>query len=115
MVAKKIILTEEIKITTQDCIDWAAMHDLTINKNVVDYILDKGWEFTVNNIKIAMFELCLIEVYKLLGDNCSDFSKIRAIDFKNSYCYFNALIGVGYNNKEIFDKMVEFTKRILKI
>ena len=115
MVAKKIILTEEIKITIQDCIDWAAMHDLTINKNVIDYILDKGWELTVNNIKIAMFELCLIEVYKLLGDNCSDFSKIRARDFENSYCYFNALFEVGYNNKEIYDKMVEFTKNIWKI
>ena len=66
MVAKKIILTKEIEITTQHCIDWAAGCGLIITKDIVDYTLDKKGELTTNNIKISMFELYIEKVNELL-------------------------------------------------
>ena len=109
MVAKKIILTKEIEITTQHCIDWAADCGLIITKDIVDYTLDKEGELTTNNIKISMFELYIEKVNELLGYNCSNILKTRAWNLENYY-YFNALIELGYDKKEIFDKMIEFTK-----
>ena len=106
---KKIILTKEIEITTQHCIDWAADCGLIITKDIVDYTLDKEGELTTNNIKISMFELYIEKVNELLGYNCSNILKTRAWNLENYY-YFNALIELGYDKKEIFDKMIEFTK-----
>ena len=110
IVAKKIILTEEIEITTQDCIDWAADRGLIITKDIVDYILDKKGELTTNNIKISMFELYIEKVNELLGSNCAYLLKSKTSGGEKNYYYFNALIELGCDKKEIFDKMIEFTK-----
>lgn len=110
MVAKKIILTKEIEITTQYCIDYAASYGLIITKDIVDYTLDKKGEFTIKNIKISMFELYIEKVNELLGSNCAYLLKDKTSGWEKNYYYFNALIELGYDKKEIFDKMIEFTK-----
>lgn len=110
MVAKKIILTKEIEITTQHCIDWAADCGLIITKDIVDYTLDKKGELTIKNIKISMFELYIEKVNELLGSNCAYLLKSKTSGWEKNYYYFNALIELGYDKKEIFDKMIEFTK-----
>ena len=110
MVAKKIILTKEIEITTQNCIDWAADRGLIITKDIIDYTLDKKGELTTNNIKISMFELYIEKVNELLGSNCAYLLKSKTSGLEKNYYYFNALIELGYDKKEIFDKMIEFTK-----
>lgn len=110
MVAKKIILTKEIEITTQDCIDWTASYGLIITKDIVDYTLDKKGELTIKNIKISMFELYIEKVNELLGSNCAYLLKDKTSGGEKNYYYFNALIELGYDKKEIFDKMIEFTK-----
>lgn len=108
IVAKKIILTEEIEITTQDCIDWAANYGLIITKDIVDYTLDKKGELTIDTIKISMFELYIEKVNELLGSNCAYLLKSKTSGGEKNYYYFNALIELGYDKKEIFDKMIEF-------
>ena len=114
MVAKKIILTKEIEITTQHCIDWAADCGLIITKDIVDYTLDKKGELTTNNIKISMFELYIEKVNELLGSNCAYLLtyllKSKTSGLEKNYYYFNALIELGCDKKEIFDRMIEFTK-----
>ena len=109
MVAKKIILTKEIEITTQHCIDWAARCGLIITNDIVDYTLDKKGELTTKNIKNSMFELYIKKANELLGNNFSNILKTRTWNLENYY-YFNALVELGYDKKEIFDKMIDFTK-----
>ena len=110
MVAKKIILTKEIEITTQHCINWAAGCGLIITEDIANYTLDKEGELTPKNIKISMFELYIEKVNELLGSNCAYLLKSKTSGLEKNYYYFNALIELGYDKKEIFDKMIEFTK-----
>ena len=110
MVAKKIILTKEIEITTQHCIDYAASYGLIINEDIAEYTLEKKGELTIRNIKISMFELYIIKVNELLGSNCAYLLKDKTSSWEKNYYYFNALVELGYDKKEIFDKMIEFTK-----
>ena len=50
-----------------------------------------------------MFELYIEKANELLGYNCSNTLKTRAWNLENYY-YFNALVELGYDKKEIFDK-----------
>ena len=57
-----------------------------------------------------MFELYIEKVNELLGSNCAYLLKSKTSGGEKKYYYFNALIELGYDKKEIFDKMIDFTK-----
>ena len=75
----------------------------------VKFIGKKG-ELTTRTIKISMFELYIEKVNELLGSNCAYLLKSKTSGLEENYYYFNALIELGYDKKEIFDKMIEFTR-----